>query len=84
MVSWQGHDEVDATWETINQFWYAYPHIEFEDKLIFQGGSDVINAFIDKQYQRHGEQQPNRTWVSLEIVLKQKGKLATGFQSLSN
>lgn len=52
LVQWAGCPQEDATWEPIDNFRAAYPEFELEDKLNSERGSNDIDVFIGKQYQR--------------------------------
>lgn len=52
LVQWAGCPQEDATWEPIDNFRAAYLEFELEDKLNSERGSNDIDVFIGKQYQR--------------------------------
>lgn len=50
LVQWYGLSVEDSTWETMHHFKSVFPYFKLEDKLFLQGGSNVIDAFVGKQY----------------------------------
>ncbi|KAG8489288.1 hypothetical protein CXB51_017334 [Gossypium anomalum] len=52
LVQWAGCPQENAHWEPIDSFRVAYPEFELEDKLNSERGSNDIDVFIGKQYQR--------------------------------
>jgi hypothetical protein len=52
LVQWAGNTPEEATWEPFHQFREAYPEFELEDTLNAERGSDDMDSFVGKQYQR--------------------------------
>ena len=52
LVRWSDSSEDSATWEDLHTLKDAYPDFELEDKLNFEEGSNVTDAFVGKTYQR--------------------------------
>jgi hypothetical protein len=42
LVKWKGHSATNLSWLDIDEFWSLYPAFELADKLILQGGRDVM------------------------------------------
>jgi hypothetical protein len=49
LVHWQGEPAASATWEDIDSFIERYPTFQLEDKLLVEGGRDVMWG---RQYSR--------------------------------
>jgi hypothetical protein len=53
LVKWLGHDDLDASWEPLEDFKERYPDFKLEDELFSQAsGSDVMDSVFGKQYRR--------------------------------
>jgi hypothetical protein len=58
LVHWKGQTATDASWMALNELRSLFPTFQLEDKLIVQGGRDVMWGL---QYERHGKKQGNQT-----------------------
>jgi hypothetical protein len=56
MVKWARQAAANATWEQVPEFKEAFPSFQLEDELFHNGEGSVVDAFIDKQYQRRSKQ----------------------------
>jgi hypothetical protein len=54
LVQWKGLPAAESSWVTLDEFRQLYPSFHLEDKLIVQGGRDVMWGL---QYSRHGKKQ---------------------------
>ena len=52
LIHWQGEPSTFATWEDIDSFTKRYPSFQLEDKLLVEGGVDVLWG---RQYQRRSK-----------------------------
>ncbi|WVZ17819.1 hypothetical protein V8G54_010801 [Vigna mungo] len=47
LISWEGLDKTHATWEDKEAFTVAYPTFNLEDKVVPNGGGNVMNKLIE-------------------------------------
>jgi hypothetical protein len=52
LVKWLGHDDLDASWEPLEDFKERYPDFKLEDELFSQAGGSVMDSVFGKQYRR--------------------------------
>ncbi|KAG6508994.1 hypothetical protein ZIOFF_034377 [Zingiber officinale] len=52
LVHWAGSSIEDATWESPVKFLSVYPTFELEDQLNIEKGSDDVDAFVGRHYNR--------------------------------
>ncbi|XP_074347673.1 uncharacterized protein LOC141686543 [Apium graveolens] len=52
LVLWEGNPHENATWEPLENFRAVYPEFKLEGKLKGEVGSDDMDAFIGRRYER--------------------------------
>jgi hypothetical protein len=52
LVKWQGHGDLDASWEPLEDFKEKYPDLKLEDELFSQADGSVMDSVFGKQYRR--------------------------------
>jgi hypothetical protein len=52
LVQWLGCSTADTSWEPLEEFSVDYPNFQLEGELFHREGGNVIDAFVDRTYQR--------------------------------